>query len=207
MFSVPCPISSFYVFLCANGSLFCVAYVLLSYYYMLQIGGFLFNNGVCTGDWQAKCCRSWTCNMQDSVSYSQLPSLTVILSSCIALMLLYFFSDPASVVSVTVYLGLCTTLSPHRAYTVSRDLILLISGTFSLLTHFKPRPQLCFARLKTGQIGISALPMHRFLRHQCGLVCSADFHRASAEEQCNEAFVLHWHSNKSWLQPVEAVWG
>lgn len=48
---------------------------------------------------------------------------------------------------------------------------------------------------------------HGFTWCQCGLVCSTDVLRAPAEEWYTEALILIWHSNKTWLQPVEGVWG
>lgn len=62
----------------SHGRLFCVVHWLLFCHYMLQIGGFVFYEDVCTGDGQVKHCNSLLVqrNMQDPLSCPQLPSLT-----------------------------------------------------------------------------------------------------------------------------------
>lgn len=67
--------------------------------------------------------------------------------------------------------------------------------------------ELGWARPETGLFSIPARLPHGFAWPQCGLVCTTDVHRAPAEERYTEALVLDWHDNKTWLQPVEAVWG
>lgn len=61
-----------------RGCLFCVVHWLLFCHYMHQIGGFVFYEDVCTGDWQVKRCNSSLAqsNMPDPLSPSAAPTLS-----------------------------------------------------------------------------------------------------------------------------------
>lgn len=196
---VLCQISSFYLCFLAHGCIICVVHWLFCHY-MLQIGGFMFFEDVCSGDRQVKLCNSLLLqySKRDPSHASALfPSSSTTASSYGS-----YLHFPIFFLTVSFH-GLCMASPPHRAAVISMHLILLISSTFcrfaDLLYVQDFAAELSFVRLETGLFRIPACSPRCFAWPQCSAGCRTDVHQAPAEEWYTEALVLIWHDNKTCL--------